>query len=249
VGALAHFIEEEGVPTTQIGLIRLHTEKTAPPRALWVSFELGRPLGVPNDPAFQKRVLVAALKLLEAPRGPVLEDYPEGAPFAGDEISVLSCPVNFGQKEANFSQTEQLCAAFKREFVSMRPWYDMAVRERGRTTVGISGVALDEISGFLCSFLEGKAPGNPRSDMGLPYTLSLVVSDLKAYYGEAMTAQPGQESVSSQALLDWFWEETVAGKVLQTIKVASQKSDDPLMQIVGGMLIVPVSVALKEETA
>ncbi len=57
-----------------------------------------------------------------------------------------------------------------------------------------------------------------------------------------MTAQPGQESISSQALLDWFWEETAAGKVLRQIKEASKKSQDPLMQIVGGMLIVPVSV-------
>ena len=48
---LAHFFEEEGLPTTQISLIRLHTEITKPPRALWVSFELGRPLGVPGDPA------------------------------------------------------------------------------------------------------------------------------------------------------------------------------------------------------
>ncbi len=64
VGGLAHFFEEEGVPTTQISLVRLHTERINPPRALWVPFELGRPLGIPDDPTFQKRVLLAALKLL-----------------------------------------------------------------------------------------------------------------------------------------------------------------------------------------
>ncbi len=57
------------MPTTQISLIREHTEKIKPPRALWVPFELGRPLGVPNDAAFQNRVITAALDLFEAPSG------------------------------------------------------------------------------------------------------------------------------------------------------------------------------------
>lgn len=246
---LAHFIEEEGVPTTQISLIRLHTERISPPRALWVSFELGRPLGMPNDAALQKRVLIAALRLLEASSGPVLEDYPEDAPTAGEQVTVLSCPVGFVQELVDPSETERLCRAFKREYVSLRPWYDMAAKNRGRTTVGIGGVPLDEISDFLCSFLEEEVPQSPRADVALPYALSLVVNDLKAYYAEAMTAQPGQESISSQVLLDWFWEETAAGKVLLQIKESSRQSGDPLMQLVGTMLIVPVSVAGKRKNS
>jgi hypothetical protein len=42
VGALGHFLEREGIPTTGISLVREHTEKIRPPRALWVTFELGR---------------------------------------------------------------------------------------------------------------------------------------------------------------------------------------------------------------
>ena len=34
-----------------------------PPRTLWVPFPLGRPFGVPDNPAFQRKVLVAALAL------------------------------------------------------------------------------------------------------------------------------------------------------------------------------------------
>jgi hypothetical protein len=42
---------------------------------------LGRPFGPPCDAAFQKRVIVAALRLLERERGPVIvEDFPEGDP-------------------------------------------------------------------------------------------------------------------------------------------------------------------------
>jgi hypothetical protein len=45
-----------------------------------VPFELGRPLDIPDDPIFQKRVLLAALKLLEAPEGSFIEDFPEDVP-------------------------------------------------------------------------------------------------------------------------------------------------------------------------
>ena len=64
-----------------ISLIRPQTENTKPPRALWVPFELGRPFGPPSDPQFQKRVILAALRLLERSKGPVvIEDFPDDDP-------------------------------------------------------------------------------------------------------------------------------------------------------------------------
>ncbi|MGC1890325.1 MAG: selenoprotein B, partial [Stellaceae bacterium] len=81
MSALGHYLEEAGVPSVAISLIRPQTEKTKPPRALWVPFELGRPFGPPSDAAFQKRVILAALRLLERERGPVIiEDFPEEDP-------------------------------------------------------------------------------------------------------------------------------------------------------------------------
>jgi hypothetical protein len=239
---LAHFFEEEGVPTTQISLIRLHTEIMKPPRALWVSFELGRPLGAPNDPAFQKRVLLAALRLLEAPSGPVLEDFPEDAPPPGDRITILACPVTFPQEQVNSTETKQLCAALKREMMSIRPWYEMAVNKRGRTTAGVSGLETDSISDFVCSFLGGQVPENPRADIGVAYTLKLAVDDLKAYYFEAITAQPGQESLSSEFFSNWFWEETVAAQVLLALRETCKRSEDQMTQMVGRILIVPAKI-------
>jgi len=88
------------LPTTQISLIREHTETIKPPRALWVTFELGRPLGVPNDAMFQTRVLLAALKLLEAPSGPLIDDFPEDVPAAAEGISALACPLKLACEEA-----------------------------------------------------------------------------------------------------------------------------------------------------
>jgi len=65
VGALGHFLERQGIATASISLVREHTETIRPPRALWVTFELGRPLGIPDDADFQRRVLRATAKLLE----------------------------------------------------------------------------------------------------------------------------------------------------------------------------------------
>ena len=77
---------------------------------------------------------------MEVKTGPVLEDFPEDAPISEDQMGPLACPVDFPQKEINLTDTEQLCAALKREMVSMRPWYDLAVKKRERTTVGVSGL-------------------------------------------------------------------------------------------------------------
>jgi len=58
---------------------------------------LGRPFGVPNDPAFQRRVLSALLQLFAAARGPVLDDYPEEAPADPGDAEGYACPVSFAR--------------------------------------------------------------------------------------------------------------------------------------------------------
>jgi len=92
-------LEGEGISTTQISLIRVHTEIIRPPSELWVPFELGRPLGAPGNPWLQRRVLLAVLELPDAPEGPLLVDFPEDAPedaAGGDKgLEGWSCPVSF----------------------------------------------------------------------------------------------------------------------------------------------------------
>ncbi len=235
---LAHFLEREGLPTTQISLIRLHTEKIKPPRALWVPFELGHPLGMPNNPLFQKKVLLSALKLLEASEGPVLEDFPEDAPVSSEHTTILACPLNITIKDTTGdTETEKLCAAFKSEMMSMRPWYDMAVKRRGHTTVGVSKLDLVVMGDFVCSFVEGNLPENPRQDISLADELRFMVEDLKAYYFEAVTAQPGMEVSSARPLLGWFWRDTIAGKTLLAMGEVCTKSEDESLQRIGRGLI------------
>ena len=57
-------------------MVREHTVKVKPPRALFVPFPFGYALGKPNAPQLQHRVLAAAFALLQQ-SGPVLVDFPE----------------------------------------------------------------------------------------------------------------------------------------------------------------------------
>jgi hypothetical protein len=212
---------------------------------LWVSFELGRPLGAPGDADFQTRVLLAALKLLEADGGPLLEDFPEDAPPSDSPTSTLSCPVSFAGKERELDDLEKLTAAFKEEIAGLRNWYELALQKRGRTTFGVSGLEIDRIVDFISAFLAGRTPDNPRKDIALGYTINLAVDDLKAYYYEAATAQPGQESPSSEVLNEWFWTETAVSKALYKLRDICTNSEDGLLNLVGKMLLVPVEFAFR----
>src|SRR3954468_21703194 len=130
-----------------------------PPRALWVPFILGRPFGVPRDAAFQRRVLESVLLLLEAPAGPVLEDYPEEAPApAAEEAEGMACPVSFERP----TDADDLGAALAREIEELAPWHDRATKRRARTTTGLSGMTMDEAARFVGSYLSGQpAPDLP----------------------------------------------------------------------------------------
>jgi hypothetical protein len=243
---LGHFIESEGVPTAGISLIRMHTEIIKPPRALWVPFELGRPLGPPDNAAFQRQVLLALMGTLESPDGPRLEDFPEDEPETSGGMTVLACPIDFTQDAEETGETDPLLVAFRREMTAMRPWYDMAVAKRQRTTVGVSGVDLEALGEFIFSFIGGTEPDNPRDDIPLAYTVKFAVEDLKSFYIEGVTAQPGQAGASSRLLTDWFWDETVAGKVLLALKKVCQTSTDNTMNMIGNHFIVPGNVALRK---
>jgi hypothetical protein len=90
VSALGHYLEEEGIASVAIALARPQAENTRPPRALWVPFELGRPIGPPSDAAFQKRVILAALGLLEAKRqASLIVDFPDDDPREAPDVQWL----------------------------------------------------------------------------------------------------------------------------------------------------------------
>jgi hypothetical protein len=70
-------LEQQGIATVVIQLLRSVAEKVRPPRSLWVPFLHGYPLDTPGDPDRQQAVIEAALRLLEdcGSKPPVLVDF------------------------------------------------------------------------------------------------------------------------------------------------------------------------------
>jgi hypothetical protein len=75
VGLIQRAIEYAGITTVSISLLREITEKIRPPRALFVPLPLGYPLGEPDNPNLQTRIMRAAFALLPRTDVPVLENF------------------------------------------------------------------------------------------------------------------------------------------------------------------------------
>jgi hypothetical protein len=203
---------------------------------LWVPFILGRPFGVPNDAAFQERVLLAALRLLEAPAGPVLADFPEDAPaLAEDDAGQVVCPVTFAPDD----DEDSLPAAFLREIDDLMPWYDLARERRGRTNVGLAGMPLSDVARRIGAFAQtGVKPSLNGLTAG--ESLKLLIEDVRTYYYEAAAGRPGAPDAA--AIQSWFWDETAAGRIFLDMQVLCAASEDKSLQRLCATSIVPRAV-------
>ena len=204
---------------------------------MWVPFELGRPLGPPYNSGFQTGVLTGALDLLEAPSGPVLADFPEDAPPV-EGITGVEGPVSVSMPDVDEGDPAKLTAKFLEEIDLMRPWYNQSMENRKRTTVGVSGRTLESMGSYIAEFLDGGIPES-ESDASPASQFKLAIDDLKSYYLEAATAQPGQEKADSDTLSDWFYQDTVAGNVLQAVKDAHKDTEDRTMRLITNILLIP----------
>jgi hypothetical protein len=234
VSALAHYLEEAGLPTVAVSLIRLHTEKVGSPRALWVPFELGRPIAAPKDAAFQRRVITAALRLVEIAPGPgTIEDFPEDDPTAVD-LPGWQPPFALPAGTPNSGHGED---ALREEIDAIAPYHERFVAANRRTTVGLSGLAIADGVRFLARFLSGM----PLPDVPLQpspvQVLRWVVDDVKAYYFEAMSADG--LNPSSRQMQAWFWDRTRAAQAIIALRKHLLASDDKRAQAIGRMNMVP----------
>jgi hypothetical protein len=237
VSALGHYLEEEGIATVSIGLIRPQIENTRPPRALWVPFELGRPLGPPGDPAFQKRVLLAALRLLERADGPVLiEDFPDDDPRATPDPAWRP-PLVPGA--GGDGAAEAIAARLEAEIQLLRDAHQRWVAQYDRTTVGLSGLSMAECAGTVADWLRGKTPASPREGFSAPLLLRFAVDDVKAYCLEAAAA--GTARPSSRQLGDWLWNDTAAGAAIQALRAVHMESADERLKLIAGNFLVPAA--------
>lgn len=65
-GLVARALEETGIATVTISLLREVTEKVVPPRALYVPFGFGYPLGEAGNHTLQKAIIRKALEMIES---------------------------------------------------------------------------------------------------------------------------------------------------------------------------------------
>jgi hypothetical protein len=223
---IARVLEEAGLATTSISLVREHTERVKPPRALFVPFPFGHPLGKANDAALQHDVIRAALALFQEPQGPVLVDYPEDA-FAGEDLNL---------PQAAAIQPTTTSTDVASEVAALQPHHTAWLRDHdGRTAIGVSGVTPEGIPA-LATFLGAYAAGSDADwpararDVSLPQWVRWAADDLKAYYFEARLAAAPQDDY--QARHRWFWGETAAGNVCRTLRDRLKAAGDPKLDAI-----------------
>ncbi len=199
---------------------------------------LGRPFGVPNDAAFQQKVLIAALQLFERESGPVLEDFPLDAPHQKltSPPDNLVCPVSFPRMQAEGTLAEKLAD----EVSQLQAWHAVAVKHRGRTTLGVTGMQPLQIVDYLSAWLDNQPPQPFRKDISPGDALKQACDELKAFYLEAKSVQPGQHSATS--ILEWFWMETALAQAIVQIRAIAANSTEPSAKAVAVMSLIPRSM-------
>jgi hypothetical protein len=234
VCGLAHYFEEEGIPTTLISLVRLHAETMRPPRALSVTFDFGRPLGTPGNPAAQRRVMLEALRLLERADGPVLVDFVDDQGPAEvqveDSLAELACTLPLR------TEIRDLKEAARREMAGLRSLYESVAARTGGLPVGLLGLPAEVEAEFVLSFLDPVPADNPRPDLPLQHVLKLAVDDVVAFYNVATSAR-ADVAVSAQRVSRWFWHEAAMGKAIQSVRNRLITSEDQLLKAVGYLMV------------
>lgn len=223
MSALAHFLEDEGLATVVVSLVRAQSDVVSPPRVLWVPFELGRPLGEPRDDAFQTNVLRAAFDLFAEPVGPVTREYEVDAP--GEQPSA-------GWTAPDLDAATDVAG----EIGMLQGDHASFLGEVGRSTCGVSGLELIEALRFVEGYPEAQRP--PAQDgVSDVMRLRFAADDLKAYYLEAASISSARPS--PRQLRDWLWNETKLGALLQAVRAKAESSGDEKFSLVGNKFVVP----------
>ena len=234
---LAHFFESFGFSTVLVGFVKEHIQAIKPPRALWLDFPMGRPLGIPNNPEYQKKIIRTAFEIFNETSGPILKDFPDVIPVKNGRMG-YALPVELVIDQNEIGDIDTLVKEVKVEMENLKLDYDKAVNFRGRTTVGASEVLMNDYVNFISSFVKGEIPQSTRKGIGPVPLLKLVVEDLQAYYTETITFRDKIDDF--EKIGAWFWEETKAGRLILCLEAVSLKSENRVLrQIVDMSLITP----------
>jgi hypothetical protein len=256
VGVIQRQIEVCGIATTSISLVRRFTEAVRPPRALWVPFPFGRPLGAPRNVSAQHLVIREALELLSRSEGPVLEELilpPElehldakhqtlgrsCGPNGCDLETILAAadsgqPVLVGPRPYDGDFTA-VCQELVRLAGSHRRYYDLF---GGRTQVGFSGVTpetIAEAANVVHRFVGGekivpheRGAAEPISEKQF---IRLSIDDVKAFCLEARLAEDESAIENAAKANDWLWIDSRVGSLLAAARdrliEVTDRTEDP----------------------
>ena len=200
-----------------------------------VKFPNGTPLGKPNNPEFQKKVIRTAFDLLEKSSGPVLDDFSEIIPVREGRMS-YALPVSLVYKVNQLGNIDKLAEQVQRELSNLLPDYFKALQNVGRTTVGASELEISDFVPYISEFAKGNKPKSPRKGLPAIPLLKLVVEDLNAVYTETRIYKDKIDDF--EMLGKWFWEETHAGKLLLAVEAVSLESDDQVLRQIASMSLL-----------
>jgi len=250
VGVIQREIEASGIATVSVSLVRRFTELVRPPRALWVPFPFGRPLGAPRNVAVQQLVLLSTLDLLRRTRGPVLEDLTLPEEFerldakyqmVGRKCSPSGCDLSLALTEAKAEEAISVeprpyhgdFDLIRDEIAGLAVSHCRYRDQYRRTQVGASGAtpetildAARTVHRFVCA---DKSAQSERLDTSQRLIRS-TIDDLKAFYIEARLAQDELGFEDASAVNDWLWLQTHMGSLLiaardRLIEVTDRKQD------------------------
>jgi hypothetical protein len=214
VSVLAHVIEAAGIATVALGSMRGQLERTAPPRGLFCDFPLGRPLGKPNDAAFQHRVIAHALDLVERATEPTIEMF--GESIEDDGTTATSCPLP--------PRHDPSLPPAVDEARGLRAAYDRSIATTGGRAGAGRVVAPDEIPDAVAAFVR-VADGTPWKEAGIPGIPARVAQDIRGYYETAALALI-EHTPAAWETTRWFLEHTEAGKAIVRARSAMQASGE-----------------------
>ena len=224
MSGLAHYLEDEGLSTVVVALVREHVVKMSPPRALWVPFEMGRPFSTPDDAELQQRVLKSALSLLDEPGSePILKDFAEEASHLEGDLN-WAFPAKL--------DAESVMA----EASAILPLWQQARKRSGRTVFGVSGLSPEASVEFIDRYHSPDPMPNPKG-MALVSRARFAVDDIKTFYFEAALARGGRPS--SSQLNEWFWKQTLAGKMILDFQETARLAEDKNLRMIAGSLAPP----------
>lgn len=190
-----------------LGSIREQIYSTAPPRGLFCDFPLGRPLGVPNDAAFQRRVIDAAFELLAAPE-PLVTDF--GETIEDNVEEMLMCPLP-ARHDPNAHPAID-------EAKGLRGAYDRAVEKYGNRAGAARHLDADGIPDALDAFIQ-VANGVPWKEAGIPGIPARAAHDIRGYYEMAAMEIAGH-TPAAWAGYRWYRDQTEAGAVIKAAQNA-----------------------------